>query len=91
MKKRNFAFEKINYILMAVSMFVVILGFVLMSGGESTVDGYDPSIFSARRIKVAPVVAFLGFIMMIVAIMYNPKKKEEDKEASADESLNVKK
>ncbi len=78
MEKKNFAFERINYILMAVSMFVVIVGFVLMSGGESTVDGYDPSIFNARRIKVAPVVTFIGFIMMIVAIMYRPKKKESD-------------
>lgn len=76
---------------MAVSMFVVILGFVLMSGGESTVDGYDPSIFNVRRIKVAPVVAFLGFVMMIVAIMYSPRKKEEDADNSSDGSLNAKK
>ncbi|MCI7650734.1 MAG: DUF3098 domain-containing protein, partial [Prevotella sp.] len=33
MDKRNYAFGKINFILMAVGMLVVILGFILMSGG----------------------------------------------------------
>ncbi len=75
MEKKNFAFEKINYILMAVSMFVVILGLVLMSGGQSTEEAFDASIFDARHIKLAPAVTFLGFIMMIVAIRYKPKKK----------------
>ncbi len=63
---------------MAVSMFVVILGFILMSGGESTSEAYDPSIFNDLRIKVAPVVAFLGFIMMVFAIIYNPGSKKTD-------------
>ncbi len=75
-EKKNFAFQKMNYILMAISMFIVLIGFILMSGGESTFAAYDASIFSALHIKIAPVVAFVGFIMMIVAIMYSPKEKE---------------
>ncbi len=75
---KHFAFSKINYILMAVSMLIVILGFVLMSGGMSTAEAYDPTIFSVRRIKVAPIVAFIGFVMMGVAIMYRPKKEKDD-------------
>ncbi len=78
MNKKNFAFQKINYILTAVSIVVVVLGFLLMSGGESTTQTYDPSIFSVRRTKVAPAIAFLGFAMMIFAIMYNPKSKKKD-------------
>ncbi len=78
MDKKNFAFQRINYILMAISMLIVILGFVLMSGGESTDQAYDPTIFSVRRIKVAPAVAFIGFIMMVFAIMYHPKKKDKE-------------
>ena len=70
MDKRNFAFDKTNFILLAV---VVIIGFVLMSGGESTDKAYDPSIFSAMRIKVAPVVTFLGFVSMIYAVIRKPK------------------
>ena len=39
MDKRNFAFDRVNYILLAVGVAVVILGFILMSGSGSTVFG----------------------------------------------------
>ena len=74
MDKKDFAFDKMNYILLAVGMAIVVLGFILMSGGGSTDTSYDPDIFSARRIKVAPVVCFLGFVSMIYAVMRKPKK-----------------
>ena len=35
MDKKNLAFDKMNYILLAVGMAVVVLGFILMSGGSS--------------------------------------------------------
>ena len=57
MDKRDFAFDKVNYILLAIGMAIVIIGFLLMSGSGSTETAYDPDIFSARRIKVAPVVS----------------------------------
>ena len=50
MDKKNFAFDKVNFILLAAGMLVVILGFVLMAGGGSTDEAYDPEIFSAMRI-----------------------------------------
>ena len=34
MNKRNYAFDKTNFILLAVSMLIVIIGFVLMSGSS---------------------------------------------------------
>lgn len=74
--KQKFAFDKVNFILLAVGMAVVILGFVLMSGPASTETAFEPDIFSARRIKVAPVVCFLGFISMIYAVLRKPKSKE---------------
>ena len=77
--KRDFAFGKVNYILLAVGMAVVIIGFLLMGGGGSTEQAYDPDIFSVRRIKVAPVVCLLGFVSMIFAVVYKPKDKEEDR------------
>ena len=73
MDKRNYAFGKINFILMAVGMLVVILGFILMSGGGSDETVFDNDIFSVRRIKVAPVVCFLDFISIIYAIIKKPK------------------
>lgn len=74
MDKKELAFDKMNYILLAVGMAVVVLGFILMSGSGSTETSYDPDIFSARRIKVAPVVCLLGFVSMIYAVMRKPKK-----------------
>ena len=73
MDKRNFAFDKVNFILLAVGMLVVVVGFLLMAGSSSTDTMYDPDIFSARRIKVAPVVCLLGFVSMIYAVVRKPK------------------
>ena len=73
MDKKNLAFDKMNYILLAVGMAVVVLGLILMSGGSSSEAAYDPDIFSARRIKVAPVVCLLGFVSMIYAVIRKPK------------------
>ncbi|MBQ3361834.1 MAG: DUF3098 domain-containing protein [Prevotella sp.] len=79
MDKRDFAFDKVNYILLAIGMAIVIIGFLLMSGSGSTETAYDPDIFSTRRIKVAPVVCLVGFVSMIYAVVRRPKDKEEEK------------
>ena len=73
MDKRNFAFDKVNFILIAVGMAIVILGFILMSGGGSDESVFDDDTFSVRRIKVAPVVCFIGFISIVYAIIRKPK------------------
>lgn len=87
MDKKDFAFGRMNYILLAVGMAVVIIGFLLMSGSGSTDTAYDPDIFSARRIKVAPVVCLLGFVSMIYAVVYRAKGDntvvDENKEVEA--------
>lgn len=70
----DFAFGKTNYMALAIGMAVVVLGFILMAGSGSTETAYDPEIFSARRIKVAPVVCLVGFVSMIFAILYKDKK-----------------
>ena len=56
---------------------VVILGFILMSGAGSDETVFDNDIFSVHRIKVAPVVCFIGFISIIYAIIRKPKDKVE--------------
>ena len=56
MNKQKFAFNKTNFILLAVGMLIVIIGFALMAGPSSTESMFEPDIFSARRIKVAPAV-----------------------------------
>lgn len=76
MDKTNFAFGKMNFILLAISMAIVVVGFILMSGPGSTETEFNPDIFSDRRIKVAPVVCLFGFLMMIVAVLYKSRKKD---------------
>lgn len=73
MDKKDFAFDKMNFILLAVGMVVVVIGFLLMAGSGSTDTSYNPDIFSAQRIKVAPVVCLIGFVSMIFGIMKKPK------------------
>ena len=73
MENKDFAFGRLNYILLAVGMAVVIIGFLLMSGAGSNETAYNPDIFSVRRIKVAPVVCLLGFVSMIYAVVHRPK------------------
>ena len=80
MDKKNLAFDKVNFILLAIGMAVVILGFILMSGSGSTEQAFNPEVFSTMRIKVAPVVCFVGFVLIIYAIIRKPKdiNTEED-------------
>ena len=79
MDKKDFAFGRMNFVLLAAGMFVVIIGFILMGGDGSTADSYNPDIFSARRIKVAPLLCLLGFVSMIYAVVHKPKDKEDAK------------
>ena len=80
MDKRNLACGRANFILLSIGMIVVVLGFILMSGPGSDETAFNPDIFSAMRIKVAPVICFIGFVSMIYAIIYRTKEKEgEDK------------
>jgi len=78
MDKRNFAFTRMNYILLAIGMAIVIIGFLLMSGPGSTEAQFNPDIFSFRRVKLAPAVCFIGFLSMIFAVMYRPKEDKSD-------------
>ena len=73
MDKKNFAFDKVNFILLAVGMVIVVIGFLLMTGPGSTDTVYEPDIFSVRRIKVAPIVCLIGFVSMIYAVVRKPK------------------
>ncbi len=77
MNKRNFPFDKVNYLLLAAGFIIIVVGFLLMAGPGSTETHYEPDIFSFRRIKLAPAVCFFGFIFIIYAIMRKPKSNKE--------------
>ena len=65
---------KLNLILIAISLAIIVIGFALMAG-EPSGEVYNPDIFSFRRITVGPMISLFGFISMIFAILYHPKKK----------------
>lgn len=73
MDKKDFAFGRMNFILLAISMIIVVIGFILMAGDGSTNQAYNPDIFSVRRIKVAPLVCLFGFVSMIYAVVHKSK------------------
>ena len=79
MEKGRMPFTMKNYVMMLAGLLVIVLGFVLMSGGgEHTVTEFDESIFSFRRITLAPVVVIAGFVVVGVAIMkrFEPSDNE---------------
>lgn len=86
MDKRNFAFGRTNFILLAAGMLVAVIGFILMGGDASTDTAYNPDIFSARRIKVAPVVCLVGFVSMIYAVVHKPKDEAESTQVKKEDA-----
>jgi uncharacterized membrane protein len=74
----GFAFEKSNYILMLIGLALIIIGYVLLTGGGSN----DPNVFSYdlfnfRRLVLSPILIVVGFIVEIYAILKKTKKNEE--------------
>jgi heme/copper-type cytochrome/quinol oxidase subunit 2 len=76
--KEKLALDKMNFILIAIGVVIIIAGLLLMTGPSSTETHFEPDIFSTRRVVVAPLVCFVGFVFMIFAIMYRSKDKKND-------------
>ncbi len=77
MANEKSTFSKTNFILMAVSVLIIIAGFLLMAGPNCTNQVFEEDIFSVRRIKIAPIVCLIGFITMIAAILIKPKNTDK--------------
>lgn len=71
---------KRNFIWMGIAGLLIVTGFLLMLGGSSTVEEFNPDIFSTRRIVVGPTLAFAGYVLMAVAILLKPSIKDNDKQ-----------
>ncbi|TVR36876.1 MAG: DUF3098 domain-containing protein [Cryomorphaceae bacterium] len=68
--KDQFAFTRINYLILAVGLALIIIGFLLMIGGGSDDPNvFNYEVFSPRRITVAPIVALVGYAVVFYAIM----------------------
>ncbi|SEV99128.1 DUF3098 domain-containing protein [Chitinophaga arvensicola] len=70
-------FPKENFKFMLGGLVVIVLGFLLMMGGDSSdPNSFKPEqVYSFQRITLAPIVIVLGLVIEVYAIMHRPKPK----------------
>ena len=74
--EKVFLFGKRTYRIMGIGLALIVLGFVLMTGGGSDdPDVFNPEIYSPMRIRVAPTFVLAGFATLVVAILVAKKKQ----------------
>jgi len=67
-----------NVKIIGLGLLVMIVGFVLMiGGGSSDPNVFNPEMFSFRRITLAPIVIIVGIVVILFGIMKTPKEPEE--------------
>lgn len=71
MSKQNFAFSKENYIWLGVGIALLVVGYLLMSGGgsDNPNEFHADQLFSARRITLAPITVLAGYGTILYAIL----------------------
>lgn len=81
-------FGKQNYQIFIAGIALIILGYLLMIGGGSDDPNvFNPAIFDAQRITVAPIVCLLGFVVVIAGIMWRPKTKGAEQSVKATDTV----
>lgn len=71
---------KANFIIMGIAALMIVIGFVLISGGATDDGSFNPEVFNSTRLVIGPTMAFIGFIGIGVGIMWNGKKKVTESE-----------
>ena len=73
--EKEFLFGKRAYRIMGIGIALIVLGFVLMTGGGSDDPNvFNPEMYSPMRIRVAPTLVLAGFAVLVVAILATKKK-----------------
>ena len=72
-QKQEMPLGKINYIMMAVCLVLIVIGLCLMAGSANQGDTFNYDIFNSTRTTVGPMIALLGFVLMAPAILYRKK------------------
>ena len=88
-EKEPMPMGKMNYILMGLSLLLIVVGFVLMSGSGNEGDTFNYDVFNSTRIVVAPFITFLGFLCMIPAILYKGKRDEDVPQSIDDDTVST--
>jgi hypothetical protein len=77
-QNKELLFDKFNYILLGVGALLIVLGFILMSGGNKDPKVFNEAeIYSFRRITLAPITVISGFLVIIAAILKKPSANQE--------------
>ena len=70
----DFPFGKENFRLMLISIGIIILAMICMSGGgDKDPAVWDPSIFNFQRITLSPILFVLGLLIGVYAILKKSK------------------
>ena len=81
--KVTYPLTKFNFILMAICLLLIIIGFWLMTGDANVGDTFNKNIFEGSRVTTGPIIAFLGFVLMAFAIIYRKKDRKDDNNEEA--------
>ena len=77
-EETGFAIPKKNVLYIIAGFAIMVLGYVLMSGGGSDDPNvFNHEMFSFRRITLAPVVILIGMLVEIWSIMHIGKSKRK--------------
>lgn len=79
--KVTYPLGKINFIMMAICLLLIVIGFAMMTGSANVGDTFNKDLFESSRVSTGPIIAFLGFVLMAFAIIY---RKKDDKAATDD-------
>ena len=73
--EKEFLFGKRAYRIIGIGVALIVLGFVLMTGGGSDDPNvFNPEMYSPLRIRVAPTLVLAGFAVLVLAILATKKK-----------------
>ena len=74
MSKKQFPFGRRNYKFMFIGIAIIAVGFLLMSGGGSDDPNvFNDEIYNFRRIRLAPSLVIIGFVVEVYAILTKPE------------------
>lgn len=82
---KTYGFSLVNLWILLASLFILLIGYILLSGGQSADSiNFNAEVFSTRRIKVAPILLTMGYVGILVAVLWRGKKRvqiENDKDS----------
>ena len=74
----NFSLPSRNVKIIGIGLLVMVLGFVLMiGGGSSDPNVFNPEMFNFRRLTLAPLLIMAGIVVIVFGIMKTPRNTEE--------------